>query len=126
MRDRIAECERQRKAIAAELIADLGRKPTAVQRRLAGELAGQLVEAERLRLKGLPNTEQVKLVARLSELLLSDTAAASPSPRLLDSHLAALGATGASQAARATMPAGASNAQPAAARSTGAIPEPRS
>src|SRR5690242_7423150 len=61
------ESETERRAIEAELLVDLGRPATAVDRIAIETLSAAMVRARRLRATGKNDTEQMRLIAQLLE-----------------------------------------------------------
>jgi hypothetical protein len=59
------ESEVERRAIEAELLLDLGRSATAVDRVAIETLSAAMVRARRLRAMGKNDTEQMRLIAEL-------------------------------------------------------------
>jgi len=59
------ESEEQRRAIEAELLADLGRPATAGDRIAIETLSAAMVRARRLRATGKNDAEQMRLIAQL-------------------------------------------------------------
>ena len=59
------ESETERRAIEAELLVDLGRPPTAVDRIVIETLSAALIRARRLRAMGKNDTEQMRPIAQL-------------------------------------------------------------
>jgi hypothetical protein len=57
--------ETERKALEAELLVNLGRTPTAVDRAAVETLSGAMIKLRRLRERGYDDREQCRLVAQL-------------------------------------------------------------
>ncbi|WP_050420312.1 hypothetical protein [Bradyrhizobium tropiciagri] len=78
MREIAAEDKAKREALAAELLADLGRTPTALDRVSISTLAATVVRADRLRSTGRSDIEERRLIVQLQRGLGLRPAPAGP------------------------------------------------